>query len=94
MLHLGTSRPPKPGTRPPASLMQKGLRALWAVADRDRHALGTQSELGESAQAAGWFSRRLVRARGAWEVTRFSGGRKASGAASPGSPKLVLVTSR
>nr|KAF6504246.1 coiled-coil domain containing 27 [Rousettus aegyptiacus] len=64
MLYLGTSRRPKPGASPPASLMEKGLQALRAVADRDRQAPecrlgGTQSVLRESAHAAGWFYRRL-----------------------------------
>ncbi|ELK10597.1 Coiled-coil domain-containing protein 27 [Pteropus alecto] len=64
MLCLETSRPRKPSASPPASLMERGLRALRAVADRDRHALecrlgGKQSVLSESAHAAGWFYRRL-----------------------------------
>lgn len=91
MPYLGTSQRPKPSASPPASLMEKGLQALRAVADRDHQAPecrlgGTQSVLRESAHAAGWFYRRLVRARGAWEATRFSTWRKASGWPAQGAP--------
>lgn len=99
MLYLGTSRPPKPTTSPPASLMEKGLQALRAVADRDRHALegrlgGKQSSLGESAHPAGWFYRRLVRACGGLGGDPLLWLEAGLGVASPGSPKLVLVTLR